>query len=281
MERVSLWDGSAVLRADAPRESLVAAVEMNLAARVRFFAAEPGARLVDDGESQRFINSRVYRVSCARFAADDADARIAALLEEARRRPRIVTWVVGPVSRPADLVRRLQRQGFFLDMQEPGMAVALAHLTPPPPSAFTDSLQFTRIDLSDPAEMNTFNTVASASFRRPVSLGPQLRRVVSALGSAHPHLDAIRLYLARLPSGEAVATLCTFVGAGAVGVYTVGTLPPYQRRGVASALTYHALMAAYGEGLQVGVLQASEQGQGVYRRLGFDRVCQVMWLSTY
>ncbi len=281
MERTTLWDGSAILSAGAPDEAIAAAVELNLVARVRFFAAEPGVRLIDNGESLRFIADRAYRVMRARFDTAQADRRIAALLAEARRWPRYITWVVGPVSRPADLVARLQTRGMTVDMQEPGMAASLDHLTPPRPPRLDGALALYRIDPADNAELNTFTNVASASFKRPISMGEQFRRLVKALGPGHPHLDAMRLYLARLPSGEAVGTACAFVGGGVVGTYTVGTVPAYQRQGIASALTYHALMETRAEGLEIAVLHASEEGRNVYLRLGFAPMCYVTWLSTY
>ncbi|MCZ7544845.1 MAG: hypothetical protein M5R40_15580 [Anaerolineae bacterium] len=80
MEQTMLWDGSAILGDDAPEAALAAAVELNLAARVRFFAAEPGVQLVDDAEALRFIADRAYRVARARFDDEWAEQRITAYL---------------------------------------------------------------------------------------------------------------------------------------------------------------------------------------------------------
>lgn len=278
-----LWDGSAILGGDAPEAALAAAVELNLAARVRFFAAEPGVQLVDDAEALRFIAERAYRVARARFDDEWAEQRITAYLTEARRRPRFISWVVGPISRPRDLARRLQARGLIVDMQEPGMVARLSALRPPRPArdGSDAAVNIYRIDPADPIELMTFTDVASASFRRPISMGGQLRRMMNALGSGHPHLQAMHLYLARRPNGEAVASGAAFVGGGVVGLYTIGTLPAYRRKGIASQLTHKMLTDAHADGLEVAVLHASEHGRGVYTRLGFEPVCQMAWLSTY
>lgn len=281
MERTPLWDGSAILDDDAPEEALAAAVELNLVSRVRFFAAEPDVRLVDNDESLRFITDRVYRVARARFEATEADQRIAAYLSHARSRPRYINWVVGPASRPADLAQRLQAHNMAIDMEEPGMVASLSRLTPPRPTPYTDSLLLYRIFPGDIAEIRSFTDVASAGFKRPINMGAQIQHLGRVLGPDNPYLDAMRLYLARVPSGDAVATAITFFGAGVVGLYTVATLPTYRRLGIGSALTYHALMDAHADGMRTAVLHASELGQGMYARLGFREICRITWLSGY
>jgi ribosomal protein S18 acetylase RimI-like enzyme len=55
-------------------------------------------------------------------------------------------------------------------------------------------------------------------------------------------------------------------------VHGVSTVPDARRRGIGSAVTLAALVAAREAGCRIGVLQASSMGQGPYRRLGFDYV---------
>lgn len=279
MNETTLWDGSRILDANASDEAMGAAMELNLAARTRFFAAEPGFTVIDDTDSLRIFSQGTYRVALARFAPGTADARIKAIIAEARHRPRHTSWVIGPTTRPTDLVERLQRIGFVIDMQEPGMAMPLADLVAAR-LAPVPGLRVARVDLANLADLDMFNRIAEASFKRPIGLGWQMRRLVNTLGADNPHLDHMRFYIGYL-SGEPVASASAMIGGGVVGLYTVGTVPYARGRGIGSQMTYHALATACDEGLQVGVLHASEQGQGLYVRLGFWVVGRLTWLSAY
>jgi ribosomal protein S18 acetylase RimI-like enzyme len=69
---------------------------------------------------------------------------------------------------------------------------------------------------------------------------------------------------------RAVCIVTVVVGGGVLGVYSVGTLPEYQRRGFAEAAIRYALARA-GEQtrLRVSVLQSTAQGLNLYTRMGY------------
>jgi predicted acetyltransferase len=70
-----------------------------------------------------------------------------------------------------------------------------------------------------------------------------------------------------------VASSTLFLGAGVAGLYYVATLPAFRGQGIAAAMTVTPLLEARQMGMRVGVLQASDQGKGLYRRLGFETYC--------
>jgi hypothetical protein len=82
------------------------------------------------------------------------------------------------------------------------------------------------------------------------------------------------LYLARLDSEPVGASQALF-DSGAVGVYTVATVPWARGRGVGSALTMAPVLEGRGRGFRTAVLHASEMGEPVYRGLGFEPVCRM------
>ena len=70
--------------------------------------------------------------------------------------------------------------------------------------------------------------------------------------------------------GRAVSIVTLVIGGGALGVYSVGTLPEYQGRGYAETMIRHAL--AYGReitGVGATVLQSTAQGLHLYSRMGY------------
>jgi GNAT superfamily N-acetyltransferase len=71
-----------------------------------------------------------------------------------------------------------------------------------------------------------------------------------------------------LVDGRPAAVSMGFRDAGVLGIYGVATVPDMRRRGLATALTSHALAQASDV---PAVLQPSTMAEPMYRRLGFRR----------
>jgi GNAT superfamily N-acetyltransferase len=70
-----------------------------------------------------------------------------------------------------------------------------------------------------------------------------------------------------------VSTTALVVCADAIGVYSVGTLPAFQRRGYAEAVMRGAIAQASAEtGIERTVLQSTPAGMRLYRALGYEAV---------
>jgi GNAT superfamily N-acetyltransferase len=80
--------------------------------------------------------------------------------------------------------------------------------------------------------------------------------------------EGAHFYLARF-GGENVATSMAFDHAGDCGIYMVGTVPTARRRGLATALSAHAVAAARTRGCTTASLQATEMAERVYAAVGF------------
>jgi predicted acetyltransferase len=61
----------------------------------------------------------------------------------------------------------------------------------------------------------------------------------------------------------------SFQSHGIAGIYWVGTRPDQQRRGLAEAITRHASNEAFDRGAACVILQATQFGEPVYRRIGY------------
>jgi ribosomal protein S18 acetylase RimI-like enzyme len=72
--------------------------------------------------------------------------------------------------------------------------------------------------------------------------------------------------------GLAVCGAWTYRHGEDCGLYTVGTMPDWRRRGLARALTDHVLAHAQAHGARTASLQSTPMGQRLYASVGFSPV---------
>lgn len=225
-------------------------------ARVR---EDAGLLLVDSGRPCDTFNF----VLGARLTAAGADAAVADALRffAATRHP--FSWWVGPADTPDDLGARLERAGLERAESEEAMAVELARLVLP--TARAAGLEVRRA--RTPAELADFARVNAANWMPPDAhvVAHYARCAPLLLGEASP----LWFYVGYV-DGEAVAAAELTVGGGAVGLYGISTLAAHRGRRYGTMLTLQPLLDARAAGHRLGVLQASSDGAGVYRRLGFE-----------
>lgn len=104
---------------------------------------------------------------------------------------------------------------------------------------------------------------------------------VQATGVTHLYgqrvLDTpLRLWVGYV-GGEPVTVAAAYVDEHVVGIYAVATLPQARGKGYGAAITAHATQVAPA---LPAVLQASDDGQPMYRRLGFETVAPyTLWIG--
>jgi len=118
-------------------------------------------------------------------------------------------------------------------------------------------------EVLDAPTRNAFSYVTAVSFDIPFSVCEAVYSSERGWGGS------LRAWVGYV-DGTPVSTTATITTAGVIGLYSVGTLPGFQRRGCAEALMRHAVKttrnASPGNGI---VLQSTRAGQRLYERLGF------------
>lgn len=172
---------------------------------------------------------------------------------------RAFSWWVGPRT-PAAVSARLVAEGLAAGEPEPQMAAV-----PAPWRGEVAGVALRRVETRE--ALDAYAAVLAANWTPPDGNVPAFHAAIppDALGG-----DAPLVLLAAVAEGRTVGTAELALGEdGVAGLYNVATLEAFRRRGIGEALTRLALDEAARRGMARVELQASELGQGVYRRVGF------------
>jgi len=128
-------------------------------------------------------------------------------------------------------------------------------ILPSPPSGL-------RVSRVTSATVDDYAEVLSAGFAMPretedALLGPWLFGEADCAG-----------FLGTIDA-KAIGSAALFRSDGVAGVYNIATVPQSRSRGVGTAMTWAAIAAGRKAGSDCAILQASQQGEPVYQRMGF------------
>lgn len=160
----------------------------------------------------------------------------------------------------------LSRCGFVEEMSQVGMVIELGKMetlggwdlrgNPEPADASAD---FRILRAASEEEITAWAQVAEEAFE-----AAEHHQIIHCFARD----PKFRLYLGVCGDQPAAGALA-YCSEDEVGLYLVGTVPGFRRRGLADQVVKTALRDAEASGLKWGVLQASSMGEPVYRRIGF------------
>lgn len=162
---------------------------------------------------------------------------------------------------PADQVDLLAKLGFHRHGGLPAMAVDIEHLAT---TSLPTGYSFARVHQQ--SDRALWGEVFARGYGLPAPVGAAF--AAGIVGDARQ--DAPLQYFWITSNGEPVCTSIVYFDDGVAGIYGVATVPEQRRKGLAAHATAEPLRIARSLGYHVGVLQASEDGHPVYRRLGFS-----------
>ena len=170
-------------------------------------------------------------------------------------------WLDRPTQR--QLTRLCESFGLRLASEVPGMITKRLE----PPRRRLPALEIRRV--RNQQGLDDFTGIGPACFNVPAAW---YREVFDSSLPERPFI----LWVA-YKDGCPVGTAATVTADGVIGLYNVATSPAFRGRGIAEAVTRHAIAAALDAtpGLPV-VLQSSEMGMTLYVELNFRSVTRIL-----
>lgn len=195
--------------------------------------------------------------------------RIAEVMSHFKPSRTPMTWFLGPSSGPEGLENALAEQGLVHGAPIPGMAIDLETLEAP------DFPSHIRVEeVTDQDTLKVCSRTAADGFQLPPEATDGYMNFVESYGYG-PNRRWFLGYLNERAAAVALVVLHEQVAA----VYCVATLPEMRGKGLGKAVTLAAIWSAKAAGHKVAVLEASEMGQPVYRKLGFRELCTLRTMT--
>jgi ribosomal protein S18 acetylase RimI-like enzyme len=178
------------------------------------------------------------------------------------------TWIRDHLDAP--LEAHLQKAGLSSISNTPGMVLD----APTPDRPLDAGLRVSQVE--DAGTMSTLAAVEAAGYATigmPANITERIFANPERL--LNPHSIVVLGYLEERPVSAAIAILSN----GIAGLYWVVTLPEARGRGLGEACTRLAGNRAFELGARCVVLQASEQGEPIYRRMGYREITRYRWYA--
>jgi ribosomal protein S18 acetylase RimI-like enzyme len=214
------------------------------------------------------VASDAFNVACRlRLEPGTAGRRVREAIAFFLTGGRPYTFWLLPGCTPGNLAEILEEAGLTVEGHETAMWLDLSRSVPesPPPG-----LVIRQVTAGE--DLMSFADVLGATSEPP---DPQVSAFYAAAERTLLDPDSPQRLFLGLLDGRPVATSEVTVAGGVAGLYNVATAAAHRGLGIGKAMTNHCLAAARGLGVSDAVLQASREGERVYRGLGFVAIGRV------
>jgi GNAT superfamily N-acetyltransferase len=255
---------------DFSREACCDAITFNLLSHWRLWAKTEHIKmidtdelfLIDTGITEGMSPSGVWY---ANLKSEKIEGKIGEVVEYFTSQKMPFSWFVNETSKPEDLGEHLKANNFNRMDGTPGMAVELHKMIDdrPKPSGLTIER------VNDEKSMRLMYNIWWTGYPMPEYMGNLGANIGVDLGFEED--NPIKYYIGYL-DGKPAGCSYLVLDAGVAGLHGVVTLPWARGRGVGTEMSLHPLREARELGYRIGVLDATQQGIGIYRRVGFEVV---------
>jgi len=199
----------------------------------------------------------------AHLTHEDAPQAIQTVLDYFAQHQRPFSWWLSPGDQPDNLVDLLLAAGLQEDYSESAMAADLNHIGTA--DLAPNGIEIRRVRTE--AELVDFAHIISVMWTPP---DPQVVSFYKQAAPAILRADSPMWFYVGYVDKKPVVTGEVTVDNGVAGLYNICTLPDYRQRGYGTAMTLQPLIDARDAKCTTAILQATEQGARVYKRLGFE-----------
>jgi hypothetical protein len=236
-------------------------IQDNFVLYFRLFAGLPNITFVEEGvtwlvNAQGEPDNHVLRT---RLKGEDVDREIDRALQQIGRLTTHIDWLVFPGCRPSDLGQRLEARGMIGGRAGNWMAARLESRsnTAATPDGFTVR------KVNSDAMLEEWRQISGAGF------GMDVQVYYDAYARHGYGPDACSLHYTGYQGSQPVTSATLLLSDGIAGLFDISTPPPLRRQGYGSAITTFIMQEAKDLGCQMAWLWSSDQGKGMYSRLGF------------
>ncbi|UCC61447.1 MAG: GNAT family N-acetyltransferase [Anaerolineae bacterium] len=279
MKRYPMMHSDSILQ-DLSTPAVIRALEANINAQIPLmYASMPRVAITVEPDLLCVMtdlpNLNLNGVYWAAFPPEHVEAKIDDVLRRYREGQHVpMLWAVGPTTRPRNLAAHLLPRGFRIAFRGRGMAadlLALEEAWPAPTPLIVERVRSAE-------QLRQWFHPVTVSFEMPEMVADAFFDLFAGRGFGQE--VPWRLFLGKVED-QPVAASRLFCAAGVAGIYHVATLPEARGRGLGTAMTLAAVRGARELGYRVAILTASDEGYGIYRRLGFQDCCQAdIYLGT-
>lgn len=209
------------------------------------------------------ILNRIIKTDINRSSVDQVLEKIKKIYHE---KGIAVHWEVWPSTTPSNFKQLLINYGFEYEDSYPAMGIDLKCLA----QQNTSSLKIKRVENVEQA--NILANVFADCYGLPASAKQGFLNTV--LSAGFEQKSKLVNYIG-YEDNKPVCMSSVYFDSGVAGIYNVGTLKQYSRRGYGTMITRHPLIEANKMGYNYAILQSSSQGEKVYKRMGFRELCTV------
>jgi GrpB-like predicted nucleotidyltransferase (UPF0157 family)/GNAT superfamily N-acetyltransferase len=200
----------------------------------------------------------------ARFKNSNVDDRVAKVIKIFEQSSLPYSWWVGPLDTPEILSDVLLSHGLVFKEENIGMYLYLDDFIP---LEQKHGLIFQKINslsqLKDFAQVIVNIGGNSAAFDKIYSKIPLI---------LYQDDTCFEMHLGYL-NGIPIVTGNLVLHANVGGIYYVATIPDQRKKGYGKAMVEYLIQRAKKRGYHLATLQASQEGKGLYQRIGFKECC--------
>jgi len=251
------------------KDVIIHAIEQNLNQKLQYLPSSIHNMFVDNIEQTKVVDSGMPTDTFNTAYGGIVTQKVAKdVMQYYLQRKLPMAWWIGPSSeKNKDLEKNMQDAGFKKDELDVGMYCDL-NKNDLKPYKMPDNLNIK--ECLNENDFSDFGKVLASIFEPKCEHVESFYTKISAISIQ----DRVKLRLfVGYVDDEPVVTAAVFFS-DVAGIYDVSTRPDMQKKGYGSAMFYSALKFARDSGHKDIVLQASQDGLGIYKCFGFEEICE-------